>query len=172
MKFEQVLHVLLIVGLVVGALVFTTIFILRVIKAHKASKPKEQPKEQPVVEEKAEDDLELEEMKQAFKDSIKPEEIVQPQKKRKFVRLRDSFKVEGRASEEHTDESTSFDSEISLGSIDQELDTEVEEHTKYELAPRQIKGESANTKSLKQMIKNSSPEIKMLILSDILKTKF
>ena len=171
MKLYEILNMIITAGLVVTAIVLTTVFIAKIVKAHK--KPKKESKEEPQKEATSAQDAELEEMKELFKESTAKPKDDNPPKQKPFQRLSlNKYSFGERA--DKTDENTeiSAESEISTGSVDVEPESFQAEHTKYRLAPSQMQGRKVRTRDLQDMMTNMSPEVRMLLLTDIFKPKF
>ncbi|MBO4936730.1 MAG: hypothetical protein J6C90_00200 [Clostridia bacterium] len=172
MKLYEIINMIITAGLVVTAIVLTTVFLAKIVKAHK--KPiKTEKKEDPKPEENVSQDAELEEMKTLFKESTAKPRDDNPPKQKPFQRLSlNKYSFGERA--DKTDENTeiSAESEISTGSVDVEPESFQEEHTKYRLVPSQMQGRKVRTRDLQDMMANMSPEVRMLLLTDIFKPKF
>ena len=181
MTNSEILRTLLIVLSVAVGLSLATVFIVRVVRAHR--KPKQPAQAEPNKDEKKDTESapaspeqeNLEEMKELFKQNMEKEKsnqqpIIVRNNNRDFTNFR--FRRTNRADKTAENTDIPSTSEITKGSLEDELQP-VDEHTKYTLdIDHNAKGSAVDKFQLKSSVKHMSPEIKMLLLSDILKPKF
>ena len=179
MTLKEILKIVLIVLTVAVGISLATVFIVRVLKAHR--KPKPSPKAEPAKEENKDGEAtiptpeqeNLKEMKELFKQNMEKsnqQPIIVRNNNRDFSNFK--FRRTNRA--DKTDENTDIPatSEISKGSLEDEL-TQEDEHTKYKLdIDHEAQGSAVDKSQLTNAVKHMSPETKMLLLTDILKPKF
>ena len=179
MTLKEILKIVLIVLTVAVGISLATVFIVRVVKAHR--KPKPSPKTEPAKEENKDGEAttptpeqeNLKEMKELFKQNMEKsnqQPIIVRNNNRDFSNFK--FRRTNRA--DKTDENTDIPatSEITKGSLEDEL-TQEDEHTKYKLdIDHEAQGSAVDKSQLTNAVKHMSPETKMLLLTDILKPKF
>lgn len=181
MTLKEILKSVLIVLTVAVGISLATVFIVRVLKAHR--KPKPSPKAEPAKEENKDGEAttptpeqeNLEEMKELFKQNMEKEKSnQQPIIVRNNNRDFSNFKFRRTNRADKTDENSDIPatSEITKGSLEDEL-TQEDEHTKYKLdIDHEAQGSAVDKSQLTSAVKHMSPETKMLLLTDILKPKF